>query len=223
MSRRLSDPDVACVLLAPVRLRRRTAPVDVGGSDAQAAGLRKSFCQAHQGTTCAAEPRSPQMRDRKARGDKHFVGGGNGQRAGAHRASSSKSGIDVDALLAKRKEMAEKQRARGQAVNAALDGQIVRMPGYVLPLEFSGKLRERISSRALGRGLHPYPAAAAQSDRACEDGQTVRIRRPVLAGLGHRPMSYGRGQEIACPSSTARPTSTSATRCRRPKWSPTSR
>ena len=50
------------------------------------------------------------------------------------------SGVDVDALLARRKEMAEQQRLRGQALNAALDGQVVRLPGYLLPLEFSGKM-----------------------------------------------------------------------------------
>ncbi|HTS53267.1 MAG TPA: DUF3299 domain-containing protein [Burkholderiales bacterium] len=50
------------------------------------------------------------------------------------------SGIDVDGLLAKRKEMAEQQRLRGQALNSTLNGQLVRLPGYLLPLEFSGKL-----------------------------------------------------------------------------------
>ena len=50
------------------------------------------------------------------------------------------SGVDVDGLLARRKEMAEQQRLRGQALNSALDGQLVRLPGYLLPLEFSGKM-----------------------------------------------------------------------------------
>jgi len=50
------------------------------------------------------------------------------------------SGVDVNGLLGKRKQMAEQQRAAGSRLNMSLDGQTVRMPGYLLPLEFSGKL-----------------------------------------------------------------------------------
>src|SRR4029077_2040112 len=51
----------------------------------------------------------------------------------------TQAGIDVDALLVKRSEMAEQRRTRGKSVNSELDGQVVRIPGYLLPLEFSGK------------------------------------------------------------------------------------
>lgn len=47
--------------------------------------------------------------------------------------------LDVDGLLAKRAEVAEKQRAIANATNPALDGALVRLPGYLLPLEFTGK------------------------------------------------------------------------------------
>jgi uncharacterized protein len=47
--------------------------------------------------------------------------------------------VDVDGLLARRKEVSEKQRAVARAVNPELDGKLVRLPGYLLPLEFSGK------------------------------------------------------------------------------------
>jgi hypothetical protein len=50
------------------------------------------------------------------------------------------SGIDVNGLLTRRKLMAEQQRKAGSKLNAVLNGQFVRMPGYLLPLEFSGKL-----------------------------------------------------------------------------------
>jgi hypothetical protein len=50
-----------------------------------------------------------------------------------------KAGVDIDALLAKRKEIAEQNQVAAQSVNPALNGQLVRMPGYLLPLEFSGK------------------------------------------------------------------------------------
>jgi len=78
-------------------------------------------------------------RERKARGDKELgpVEIANEQ---ALTQKLQQAGIDVDAMLAKRQELLEKSRARGQAVNTALAGQVVRMPGYVLPLEFSGKL-----------------------------------------------------------------------------------
>jgi len=53
--------------------------------------------------------------------------------------SLKKAGVDIDALLAKRKEIAEQNQVAAQSVNPALNGQLVRMPGYLLPLEFSGK------------------------------------------------------------------------------------
>ena len=49
-------------------------------------------------------------------------------------------GIDVDGLLAMRARLAEQKRARSVAVNATLDGQTIRMAGYLLPLEYSGKM-----------------------------------------------------------------------------------
>jgi len=52
----------------------------------------------------------------------------------------TQAGVDVDGLLAKRKAMAEEKRVLGRTVNPTLDGQTVRMPGYMLPLEFSGKM-----------------------------------------------------------------------------------
>ena len=50
------------------------------------------------------------------------------------------AGIDVEGLLALRQKMAEQKKTRSEAVNPELNGQLVRMPGYLLPLEFSGKL-----------------------------------------------------------------------------------
>src|SRR5258705_11478240 len=47
-------------------------------------------------------------------------------------------GVDVDGLLGKRDAIAEKKRAAASAGNPAIDGKMVRIPGYVLPLEFSG-------------------------------------------------------------------------------------
>ncbi len=78
------------------------------------------------------------------------------ERAGAARLA--KAGIDVDGLLARRKEVAEKQRALASAVNPALDGRVVRLPGYVLPLEFAGKkVSEFLLVPWVGACIHTPP------------------------------------------------------------------
>jgi hypothetical protein len=79
------------------------------------------------------------VRDRKAQGDKTLTSLELENEQAVSR-KLAQAGIDVDALLAKRSEMAEQRRTRGKSVNSELDGQVVRMPGYLLPLEFSGKL-----------------------------------------------------------------------------------
>jgi hypothetical protein len=66
--------------------------------------------------------------------------------------------IDVDGLLAKRDEIAQKKRAAASAVNPALDGKFVRLPGYVLPLEFSGKqVTEFLLVPWVGACIHTPP------------------------------------------------------------------
>jgi hypothetical protein len=67
-------------------------------------------------------------------------------------------GIDADALLAKRDAIAEKKRAAASAVNAAIDGKMIRIPGYVLPLEFSGtKVTEFLLVPWVGACIHTPP------------------------------------------------------------------
>ena len=78
-----------------------------------------------------------EVRERKARGEK-VPPIELGDEAAAAR-KLEQEGIDVEGLLAKRKALAQSSRQRARSVNAALDGQTVRMPGYLLPLEFSGK------------------------------------------------------------------------------------
>lgn len=46
-------------------------------------------------------------------------------------------GVDVDAMYAAVEEMDAEIQSRGQETVKALDGKIVRIPGYALPLEFS--------------------------------------------------------------------------------------
>ena len=67
-------------------------------------------------------------------------------------------GVDVDGLLAKRDSIAEKKRAASSAVNPALDGKTIRIPGYVLPLEFSGsKVTEFLLVPWVGACIHTPP------------------------------------------------------------------
>ena len=101
-----------------------------------------------------------QVRDRKARGDTSL----SAAEVGIEQSNARKleeEGVDVDGLLAKRKEIAEQQRARGHVVNAGLDGQIVRLPGYLLPLEFSGKrVSEFLLVPWVGACIHTPPPPA---------------------------------------------------------------
>jgi hypothetical protein len=75
------------------------------------------------------------VRDRKARG--FAVSPLEGLRERAASAGLEQAGIDVEKLLARRDEIGEKQRALARAVNPTLDGKVVRLPGYLLPLESS--------------------------------------------------------------------------------------
>ncbi len=71
--------------------------------------------------------------------------------------------IDIDGLLAKREEVTEKRRARGQKANAKLDGKNIRMPGYLLPLEFKDKkVTEFLLVPWVGACIHTPPPPANQ-------------------------------------------------------------
>src|SRR3954470_5178010 len=72
------------------------------------------------------------VRERQARGEK--VGSIELEDERAAVRKLGQAGFDVEALLSKRKEFVESSRVRARAVNGSLDGQIVRMPGYILPL-----------------------------------------------------------------------------------------
>lgn len=96
------------------------------------------------------------VRERLARGEKVSAIDLEDEQGATRRLSQA--GIDVDALLVKRKEMAEQKRAQSVAVNTALDGQIIRMPGYLLPLEYSGKkVTEFLLVPWVGACIHTPP------------------------------------------------------------------
>jgi hypothetical protein len=96
------------------------------------------------------------VRERKARGEK--VGAIELEDEHSATRKLEQAGIDVDGLLAKRKELVESSRQRARAVNAVLDGETVRMPGYLLPLEFSGKeVSEFLLVPYVGACIHTPP------------------------------------------------------------------
>ena len=71
--------------------------------------------------------------------------------------------IDIDGLLARREEITEKRRARGQTANAELNGKNIRMPGYLLPLEFEDKkVVEFLLVPWVGACIHTPPPPSNQ-------------------------------------------------------------
>lgn len=78
------------------------------------------------------------VRDRKGAGDKTLTPA-EVTTAQATAQRLEQSGLDVEGLLAKRKEMSEHRKSRGALTNPLLEGQLVKLPGYLLPLELSGK------------------------------------------------------------------------------------
>jgi uncharacterized protein len=93
------------------------------------------------------------VRDRQARGDA-TVTPAEIQTAKTLSGKLEQAGVDVDGLLAQRALIA----ARGQAVDQGLDGKLVRIPGYLLPLEFSGKkVSEFLLVPWVGACIHTPP------------------------------------------------------------------
>jgi len=72
-----------------------------------------------------------------------------------------KDRIDTDGLLAMRSEIAAKRKRAMEAVNEDLNGQQVRLAGYVVPLEMGGqKITEFLLVPYVGACIHePVPPA----------------------------------------------------------------
>ena len=66
--------------------------------------------------------------------------------------------IDVDGLLARRAEISEKRRQLALSTNSDLEGELIRMPGYVLPLEYDGeRVTEFLLVPFVGACIHTPP------------------------------------------------------------------
>ena len=87
--------------------------------------------------------------------------------------------VDIDGLLAMREEITEKRRARGQTANAELNGQNIRLPGYLLPLEFKDKqVTEFLLVPWVGACIHTPPPPPNQivhvkMDQGYDIGETL--------------------------------------------------
>lgn len=93
------------------------------------------------------------IRDRRARGDPGLTAADE-DRAVTLSKELERGGVAVDALLAQRQEIIE----RGRSVNPLLNGQMIRIPGYLLPLEFSGKqVTEFLLVPWVGACIHTPP------------------------------------------------------------------
>jgi hypothetical protein len=78
------------------------------------------------------------IRDRKGRGEAISAADAADEQTLSKKLKQG--GVNVDDLLARRKEIAAQRQARSGSVNQALNGKLVRIPGYLLPLEYAGKM-----------------------------------------------------------------------------------
>ncbi|MCE8523575.1 DUF3299 domain-containing protein [Ruegeria pomeroyi] len=75
----------------------------------------------------------------------------------------AEEGLDVDGLFAARLAIMEEREAAATEVNEDLVGMSVRLPGYVLPLEFKGrKVVEFLLVPTVGACIHTPPPPANQ-------------------------------------------------------------
>ena len=73
-------------------------------------------------------------------------------------AKLEKENVDIEGLLLKRVEVTEKRRLRGLTANAELNGKNIRLPGYLLPLEFENKkVTEFLLVPWVGACIHTPP------------------------------------------------------------------
>jgi hypothetical protein len=96
------------------------------------------------------------VHDRKARGEK--ISPADMADAQTLSRKLKQAGVDVDDLLARRKEIVAMRQKLSTRVNQALNGKVVRIPGYLLPLEYAGKsVSEFLLVPWVGACIHTPP------------------------------------------------------------------
>ena len=80
-------------------------------------------------------------------------------------------GVDIDYLISIREEVAEERVAKTYMANQELDGKTVKIPGYLLPLEFEGdKVTEFFLVPFVGACIHTPPPPPNQIVHVATEG-----------------------------------------------------
>jgi hypothetical protein len=86
-----------------------------------------------------------------------------------------KEKVDIDGLLAKKAEVIEIMRKRGASVVPELDGKLVSIPGFVLPIEYEGtKVTEFLLLPWAGACIHTPPPPPNQIVHVFVDEKMAR-------------------------------------------------
>ena len=91
------------------------------------------------------------------------------------RANLEEAGFDVDALLVQAREVDRQLKVREETLVESLDGKEIRIPGYILPLEYDGdKTTEFLLVPYVGACIHTPPPPTNQIvDVVTKDGFVV--------------------------------------------------
>ena len=86
-----------------------------------------------------------------------------------------KEGVDIDGLLVKRAEIRDLRKKRATSVVGELDGTTIRMPGFVLPIEYAGtRVTEFLLVPWVGACIHTPPPPPNQIVHVVVDESEAR-------------------------------------------------
>ena len=116
-----------------------------------------------------------------------------------------REGLDVEALLVKAAEIGAEIERRNQSVVTELEGQLIRMPGYALPLEYSEEgVTEFLLVPYIGACIHVPPpppnqivfVRVTQEFKAADLYTPVWITGRIAIQQGSRSLSLVDGQAM---------------------------
>ena len=116
-----------------------------------------------------------------------------------------REGIDVEGLLVKAAELGAEIERRNQSVVAELEGEMIRMPGYALPLEYSEEgVTEFLLVPYIGACIHVPPpppnqivfVRVTQEFKAADLYTPVWITGRIAIQQGSRSLSLVDGQAM---------------------------
>ena len=107
------------------------------------------------------------------------------------------SGVDPAALLEKIERLSEEAEIRNRTLVSKLDGHVIKLPGYVLPLDFEGTLvRSFLLVPYVGACIHVPPPPPNQIVHV-QLKSRFREQGTVCPGVGDRPHQRGHGQGVS--------------------------